>query len=449
MRQQNDAASSARNRTIPFANRLVNNNTVPKEIQICACVVVAILFALETAPAVDSAHDFIHVVGQQLVAPGGRDFQIRGIGTGSTAADPIAKDYEDIARLKFNAVTIFLSYRRFYTDAEPEKYADIGWKRLDQHVALARKHGLRVILQMLDVEGAQFVPSKGEAFDYRIWVQPELQERFIKLWEAIAQRYKDEPQILGYGIFCEPVVSGTRQQWIDLATKAVDRIRKIDSNHVLFIERLYGEFGTRREMAGLDLSPECSFFLVPDGNVIYQFYFFERDEYTHQHAPWREDRNISLHYPERRFEIVYREAVNDRGRVFPFDKNYLKFYIERQLEFGSKHKVPMFVWSFGLLKNCFEGQGGLQWLQDTKSLFDDHGLHWSYAPYRADDFGISDNPEALRILASPPKSLAANPPLTPALLRLDPMFGPTAQQSVWSLPAVAGFQKLVASSVPK
>jgi endoglucanase len=441
VRQQNDAASSARNRTIPFANRLVNNNTVPKEIQICACVVVAILFALETAPAVDSAHDFIHVVGQQLVAPGGRDFQIRGIGTGSTAADPIAKDYEDIARLKFNAVTIFLSYRRFYTDAEPEKYADIGWKRLD--------HGLRVILQMLDVEGAQFVPSKGEAFDYRIWVQPELQERFIKLWEAIAQRYKDEPQILGYGIFCEPVVSGTRQQWIDLATKAVDRIRKIDSNHVLFIERLYGEFGTRREMAGLDLSPECSFFLVPDGNVIYQFYFFERDEYTHQHAPWREDRNISLHYPERRFEIVYREAVNDRGRVFPFDKNYLKFYIERQLEFGSKHKVPMFVWSFGLLKNCFEGQGGLQWLQDTKSLFDDHGLHWSYAPYRADDFGISDNPEALRILASPPKSLAANPPLTPALLRLDPMFGPTAQQSVWSLPAVAGFQKLVASSVPK
>jgi endoglucanase len=198
------------------------------------------------APAVDSVRDFIHVDGQRLVAPGGGDFRIRAIGAGSTAADPVEKDYEEIARLKFNAVTVTLGYPRFYTEAAPEKYIELGWKRLDEHIALARKHGLRVILQMLDVEGAQFVPNKGEAFDYRIWVQPELQERFIKLWEAIAQRYKDEPQVLGYGIFCEPVVSGTRQQWIDLANKAVARIRKIDNNHILFIERLYGEFGTRR-----------------------------------------------------------------------------------------------------------------------------------------------------------------------------------------------------------
>jgi hypothetical protein len=33
----------------------------------------------------------------------------------------------------------------------------------------------------------------------------------------------------------------------------------------------------------------------------------------------------------------------ERGRLFPFDKNYLKFYLERQLEFGAKHKVPMLV----------------------------------------------------------------------------------------------------------
>jgi aryl-phospho-beta-D-glucosidase BglC (GH1 family) len=320
-------------------------------IRICGCVLALMACAPGAAPAVASVRDFIHVDGQRLVAPGGGDFQIRAIGAGSTAADPVEKDYEEIARLKFNAVTVMLGYSRFYTEAAPEKYTELGWKRLDEHLTLARKYGLHVILQMLTVEGAQFVPSKGEAFDYRIWVQPELQERFVKLWEAIAERYKEEPQILGYGIFCEPVVSGTRQHWIDLANKAVARIRNIDKNHILFIERLYGEFGTRREMAGLDLSPERSFFLVADRNVVYQFYFFERDEYTHQHAPWREDRDNSLHYPEPRFEIVYREAVNDRGRVFRFDKDYLSFYLTRQLEFGSKHKVPMFVWAFGPLKN--------------------------------------------------------------------------------------------------
>src|SRR4029434_1208247 len=95
----------------------------------------------------------------------------------------------------------------------------------------ARKYRLRVILQMLAVEGAQFVPSKGEAFDYRIWVQPEVQERVLELCAAIASRYKDERQILGYGIFCEPVVSGTRQQWINLAKKEVARIQNDDKPH--------------------------------------------------------------------------------------------------------------------------------------------------------------------------------------------------------------------------
>ena len=371
------------------------------QVTICTWVIALIACDPGTASAADSLRDFIHVDGQRLVAPDGDDFRIQAIGAGSAGADPVEKDYAEIARLNFNTVTVMLGYRRFYTEDAPDKYVELGWKRLDQHLAFARKYGLRVIFQMLSVEGAQFVPSKGEAFDYRIWVQPELQERFLKLWEAIADRYKDERQILGYGIFCEPVVLGTRQQWIDLANKAVTRIRNIDKNHTLFIERLYGEFGTRREISGLDLSPERAFFVVPDRNVVYQFYFIERDEYTHQHAPWREDRDLNLHYPEPRFEIVYREAINDRGRVFRLDKEYLNFYLKRQLEFGAKHNVPMFVWAFALMKNCFAGQGGLEWLRDTRSLFNNHHLSWSYVAYRDEDNGISDNETDQKLFAGP------------------------------------------------
>jgi aryl-phospho-beta-D-glucosidase BglC (GH1 family) len=367
--------------------------------RILVCVLLFVVCVLGAIRVADSAQDFVHVDGRRLVAPGSGEFHICAIGTGSTASDPLEKDYEEVARLKFITVTVFLDYKRFYNEAEPETYIDVGWKRLGQHLAFAKKYGLRVVLQMLAIEGAQFVPSKGEPFDYRVWVQPELQERFLKLWEAIARRYKDEPQIVGYGIFCEPVTSGTRQQWIDLANKTVARIRKIDNHHIIFVERLYGEFGTRREMAGLDLAPERAFFVVPDPNVVYQFYFFERDEYTHQHAPWREDRDISVHYPDPRFEIVYREAANDRGRAFPFDKKYLKFYLDRQLEFGAKHKVPMFVWSFGLMKKCFQSQGGLDWLRDTTSLFREQNVGWSFGPYRDDDSGISDNPGAVQILS--------------------------------------------------
>jgi aryl-phospho-beta-D-glucosidase BglC (GH1 family) len=110
--------------------------------------------------ASDDARDYIRVEGQRLVTGHGREFHIRGMGTGSTSSDPLEKDYEEIARLNFNAVTVFLSYNRLNNPAEPEKYNGPGWERVDKHVALARKYGLRVVLQMLGVEGGQFVPIK-------------------------------------------------------------------------------------------------------------------------------------------------------------------------------------------------------------------------------------------------------------------------------------------------
>jgi Cellulase (glycosyl hydrolase family 5) len=347
---------------------------------------------------------FIHVEGQHLVTPEGYEFTIHGVGVGTLRREAVEKDYEEIAGLNLNTLTLTLDYRDFYASAQPKRYLDLGWRRLDQHLASARKHHLYLILQMCGIEGSQFIPLKGATFDYRIWVDPDLQRRFLDLWQKIAEHYHEERQIIGYGIFCEPVTSGTSKQWVDLANKAVSRIRSVDQNHVLFIERVYGEFGTRRELSGIDFSPDRSFFLVADSNVVYQFYFFERDEYTHQQAPWREDRDRALPYPDESFEIVYREALNDRGRVFHWDKEYLDFYLSRQLEFGRMHNVPMFIWAFGLMKNCFRGHGGLQWLRDVVDLFQRQNLNRSYSDYRDDAFGISDNPEAKIVLTSPQSS---------------------------------------------
>jgi endoglucanase len=344
--------------------------------------------------------DFIHVEGQRLITPDGNDFTIHAIGLGALDREALDKDYKDIADLNLNTVTLTLDYRDLHSSSRAERNIGLGWRHLDQHLALARKHHLYLILQMCGIEGAQFIPLKGKTFDYRIWVEPELQERFLRLWRKIAERYAGETQIIGYGMFCEPVTSGPSKQWSELANKAVSRVRSVDRNHVLFIERVYGEFGTRRELSGIDFSPERSFFPVADSNAVYEFYFFERDEYTHQQAPWREDRDRVLSYPDESFEIVYREALNDRGRVFHWDKEYLDFYLKRQLEFGRTRNVPMFVWAFGLMKNCFRGQGGLQWLRDVVDLFQKQNLNWSYSDYRDDDFGVSDNRDAEAILAS-------------------------------------------------
>ena len=39
-------------------------------------------------------------------------------------------------------------------------------------------------------------------------------------------------------------------------------------------------------------------------------------------------------------------------------------------------------------------------LRDTITLFRDHKVDWSFDPYRDEDTGVSDNPEALKILSA-------------------------------------------------
>jgi hypothetical protein len=311
------------------------------------------------------------------------------------------KDYEDVARLNMNTVRVILQYKFFYEPSAPNSYKESAWKWLDSHVALARKHRLYLVLQMLDVEGAQFVPIKGVPFNYRIWEDRQLQDRFVRLWRVIAQRYKNETQIVGYSLFCEPVLSGTVEQWSKLANRTIKEIREVDGNHIVFVERMYGENQIRREVSGIDFPPERAFFLVNDRNVVYEFYFFERDEYTHQFAPWRADVQTSVHYPDQTMKIIYKEQAGLGQRTFSLDKDYLQFYLRRQTEFGKKHNVPMFVWGFGLLRNCFaEDKGGATWLRDVTELFNAERLNWTFLAYRDEDFiGVNDSLAVRQILA--------------------------------------------------
>ena len=346
---------------------------------------------------------FVKTQGSRLVVgASNRDIFLRGVAfTSRGPTPPEDRDYEDVANMHMNTVRLPLEYNFFYEPSSPESYRESIWKWLDAHIRLARKHQLYLILQMSEIEGAQFVPTKNAPFDYRIWEDAQLQARFVRLWQAIASRYKDEPQIIGYSLFCEPVVSGTVEQWSDLANRVVQAIRQVDPHHIVFVERIYGENRVRREMSGVDLPPERSFFLVKDDNAVYEFYFFERDEYTHQFASWRTDVQKSVRYPDANMKISYKEEPGGLQEIFQLDKNYLKFYLRRQLEFGRKHNVPMFVWGFGLMRNCFsDNKGGATWLKDVVDLLDAEQLHWTFDPYRDREFaGPVDNPDVKRILA--------------------------------------------------
>lgn len=349
--------------------------------------------------------DFIHCKNDKIIAGKGkkevllRGFYYSGFSyfSPSIPVNIEEKVYKGLAEMGLNTIRLSLSYHLFYDSDKPGVYKDSIWDWINKHIALAKKHDIYIILHLTQIEGAQFIPIPNMPYDFRIWEDKEIRNRFISLWVEIARRYYNEKHIAGYSIFCEPVCSKTISQWSDLADNTIREIRKFDQNHIIFLERSYGEFGTRRELTNEEIPVIDAFFKVKDKNVVYEFYFFETDEYTHQYASWRPELQKSAKYPDPDTIITF----NEKGRQikeFRFDKEYLDFYLQKQTEFGRVEKVPMTVWGFGLTNNCFTDQnGGLLWMKDVVELFNNHHLSWT-TYYNNPFFGIKDNTEVKRLL---------------------------------------------------
>lgn len=343
--------------------------------------------------------EFLRADGRRLVRRG-EEVRLRGLMFGFDRSPPSAADYDELARIGLNVITLPFSYRPFVGEEASAEAREGFWAWIDAHVRLAREHDLLLILQLAGIEGAQFVPDREWPYDYRIWEDAQMQENMAAVWRAVAGRLRDEPTVAGYSLFQEPVCGGPAEQWPPLAARLAAAVRDVDSDHVLFVDRSYGEHETRREISGVELEPERAFPLLDDPNVVYEFYFFERDEYTHQFAPWRPEPELrrERRYPDPGETIRYEEHGREPV-AFAFDRDYLEHQLARQLELRRRHDVPMFVWGFGLGRACLEhGRGGMTWLEDVIGLFEESELNWVLLAYRDEFFGIADDEEVKALL---------------------------------------------------
>ena len=149
--------------------------------------------------------------------------------------DITENDYQTLKSLGFNSVRFCLSYD-FFNDSK-------GFTLIDQNVTWAKKYGISLILDMHIPNGGEQTPDPN-CGGMALWTDASNQTNLIALWTSIANRYKNEPTIMGYDLVNEPVPvrlpTETAQQavdkWKDLASRISTGIRSVDSNHILFIE---------------------------------------------------------------------------------------------------------------------------------------------------------------------------------------------------------------------
>ncbi len=260
----------------------------------------------------------------------------------------VEKDIAAIARMGLNCVRLPFHYALI--EHSPYVYGHEGVGYLDKAIRWAKQYGLRVILDMHAVPGAQnhdwHSDSDGQA---RFWKSKVFQRRAAALWGFLADRYKDEPAVAGYDLLNEAVLDDARllNAYYHAAIRG---IRAVDKAHIIFLE------GNRWAQ---DLECLDDF---ADDNLALSFHFYEPLEFTFNFVP-------GLKYPL-------------SGGKGCWDKVFMRKRLEATVKAGRKHKRALWCGEFGVnSRDGFYGED--RWLSDILAAFKSMDIHWTYWTWKA------------------------------------------------------------------
>lgn len=209
-----------------------------------------IVSSSQAVPEESTSPNFIRTNGTQIIDSHGNPFQIKGIGMGNNVwysqwqlptTDHDENSFAELEQLGFNSVRFYLNAALFESAETPYTYNENAFQWLDDNVQWAKKHNIRLLLNMHIPQG-----GKTKSSNTVFWDDQEYQSRFIALWTEIARRYANEDTILGYGLLNEPFVpecstpDESLNLYYTLMEKTAASIRQVDPNHILFLERPYG-----------------------------------------------------------------------------------------------------------------------------------------------------------------------------------------------------------------
>lgn len=153
---------------------------------------------------------------------------------------------DDISFIKSTgANTIRLPFHyKLFTD---EDYMGLtscqdGFARVDSLVEWCRDEQLYLILDMHDAPGGQTGDNIDDSYGYPWLLESETsQQLYCDIWRRIARRYADEPVILGYELFNEPIAhyfdnkEELNAKLEAVYKKGVAAIREVDNHHIILL----------------------------------------------------------------------------------------------------------------------------------------------------------------------------------------------------------------------
>jgi hypothetical protein len=201
-----------------------------------------------------------------------------------------------------------------------------GFKYFDKIVDWCKEEELYILFDMHCSPGGQTGDNIDDSYGYPfLFKSKSSQDLMTEIWVKIAQRYKDEPIVLGYDIMNEPIAHYFENELDDLNPKLallykriISEIRQVDNQHIIFLNGSIwsGNFDVFKELI--------------DDNIVYEF-----------HKYW--------------FEV-------NQGSI----QNYL--------DFRDEHNVPIYIGE--------TGENTDEWVNDFRILLDANEIGWCFWPYK-------------------------------------------------------------------
>lgn len=261
-------------------------------------------------------------------------------------------DAEYIHSLGLNLVRIPVNYHHFEDDMNPGVIKEEAFQYLDSVIELCAKYRIYTIIDLHALPGSQnqHWHSDNPTHIASFWVHKDFQDRALHLWEVIAGRYKDQPWVAGYDLINEPA-DPSGEKVFPYYRRLRDAVRKIDPNHILFLE-------------GDRYATDFSKFTEIWDNVVYT---------NHDYAV--PGFNYSGDYPGYTL-----------GRYF--DKDTLESDFLGKSEFMLSHHVPIWVGEFGPVYSGIPEKDEMRYqvLKDQLAYYEKYRVSWCIWLYK--DLGL-------------------------------------------------------------
>jgi endoglucanase len=229
----------------------------------------------------------------------------------------------------------------------------------------------------------------GEDYKQRLRTDDQAVERFTAIWRRLAERYADrDPNMVFFEILNEPEISDA-YRWAGIQTRVAAAIREVAPHHTIIAAGAVWS----------DIWDLLAIEPLADGNVIYNFHFYEPHEFTHQGATWSTPWYSYEHgipYPptESSMPELLKEVPNAADRYYMekywldgWNAHRIQLMIDNAANWARDNHVPLICNEFGVFRDHSDPVSRANWLRDVRTALEADGIGWAMWDYRG-NFGV-------------------------------------------------------------